>query len=336
MKTDARNAIPMGRRTGMSGPPRAVVVSGFICTGSSALIDALRGDDAITAFLPEFQILGGKDGLFEVVEALERDKAQGMAKFRRFAKRIVEEGRCPNRAYYYRRSVMRKVGAGACFSPYHRNSYGKTLEGYQKATRVYLREMAWRLRTAEKPEQMVTNIEKATNDYFRHLCEQIRGNQNALWTIFNQTIKPGGRTGLGLSLIRDARVIVVDRDPRDQYIDLVQRNRLGSIIQKYGNPSGDLVGDYIRWYRRRREKFYKFYAGHERVLVVRFENLCRNPASVLRKVAEFLELEDEIKVDSSLFDQKIALGKVGMWKEFYDRESIARIEEDLSEYCAAN
>ena len=211
---------------------------------------------------------------------------------------------------------MRKVGAGAYLSPYHRNSYGTTLEGYQKATRAYLWELAWRLRSAEQPEQIVTNIEAATNDYFRSLCEQVGGKESALWTIFNQTIKPGSLTGLGLSLI-NAYVIAVDRDPRDQYIDLVQRNRLGSIIQRYGNPSGDLVGDYIRWYRRRRDKFYKIYARHERVLVVRFEDLCRNPASVLRKVAEFLEMEAEIKMDSSLFDQKIALEKVGMWKEFY-------------------
>ena len=324
----------MGRRTGMSGPPRAIVVSGFICTGSSALIDALRGDDAITAFLPEFKIFGGEDGLFEVVEAFEGGKAQGMAKFRRFAKRIVEEGRHPNRVYHYRQRVMRKMRGGAYVSLYHRKSYGKAVDKYQKVTQVYLRELARRLSVSERPEQLKAIIEEATNDYFRSLCECIGEKGGASWVIFNQTVKPGPKTGLGLSLIKDARVIVVDRDPRDQYIDLLERNRLEPIIQKYGTPTGDLAGDFAKWYRHRRQTFYETHASDERVLVVKFEDLCTDPSAVLQAVNEFLDLEEEVVVDSRLFDQRAALEKVGMWREFSDREAMSRIGKELLDYCA--
>lgn len=321
-------------RLSRGGVYRCVVVSGFICTGSSALIDALRGNSAIAAFLPEFKILGGQDGLFEVVEAFERDRVQGVATFRRFAKRIVEEGRHPNRAYHYRQRVMRKVAGDSYTPPYRRRSYSHVIAEYPSITRTYLRGLGRLLSAAVKPEEIRSSIEEATNDYFRSLCECIGEKERASWVIFNQSIKPGSQTGLGLELIKAARVIAVDRDPRDQYIDLLNQNRLVPIIQKYGTPTGDLAGDFARWYRRRRQTFYETHAGDERVLVVRFEDLATDPSAVLQEVSDFLGLEGEIAVGSGPFDQEVAQGKVGMWREFSDRGAIARIEKELTEYCA--
>lgn len=313
-----------------------VVVSGFICTGSSALIDALRSNEIFKAILPEVKVFANQSGLYDVIDAFDRGMEEGSVAFRVFSARLLEEGRShpskwniPHRLHY----KLRKRHAE---QHYQRQEYGRSIPGFQRISRQYLRSVERGLLAINAPDEARTLIERATSEYFQQICESTLAKSSAQYVILNQTIKPGNRTREGLSLIENARVVVVDRDPRDQYIDLLNSGRLDGVIRKWGTVTGDAPRDFARWYKRRRASFYGLDLEDSRVLVVRFEELCLEPYNVLTKVSRFLGIDGDLDFDPGIFRINDARRRVGQWQTYHMPEEMRAIEEIVPQYCATD
>jgi hypothetical protein len=318
-----------------------LVVSGFIKTGSSALIDLLIESRSVRAVLPEMKILTGQYGIADIARACGAESQELRTILARCEERLLEEGKSPTTFYLKLRRVRSRLFKSMGASRFNRYGYDAALSGeYLRLTRRYFRTLNTRLLPSEDPEICYRYFREATSDYFSALASAASSHPLQI-ALFNQTIKPGLSTSLGLELIEKAQLIVVDRDPRDQYVELLNRRRIQPIIDRFGENTGDPVADFIRWYRRRRTEFYGGSAVRDsRVLVLRFEDIACEPTSALSMVDDFMgpalrSHVGEIKPIARSFDRARALDAVGIFRGHEDSRAIQRIAESLPEFCYA-
>lgn len=126
--------------------------------------------------------------------------------------------------------------------------------------------------------------------------------------------------------VNNLRVVVVDRDPRDQYIESV----LG-----YGEKFHPRdIDKFILFYKRLRESAAKD-GSQPNVLKVKFEDCVYHYNETFSKINSFLGLdESKHAYPKSKFNPDISINNTQLWKrnEKYE-EYTDKIEKELSEYC---
>ena len=166
-----------------------------------------------------------------------------------------------------------------------------------------------------------------TQAYLAALFDQMRANSQASTLILDQAV-PVYNPIRALRYLNSARLIVVDRDPRDSYVDMINRKLL------IGN---DLAHDadahkFITWHKSLRQTCGQL--DDPRILTVRFEDLCLDYAGTVRTVLNFLEEESSIHVrHKRFFDPLIARSKIGLWRDYRKQQQINQIYEALREDC---
>ena len=125
----------------------------------------------------------------------------------------------------------------------------------------------------------------------------------------------------------DPYAIVVDRDPRDNYVfantKLVGRMPHFMPIQP--------VEDFVRYYRAIRDN-QPYKNPDERVLSIKFEDMVYHYEETTKKIRDFLHLPDNPN-PKSIFDPAISMPNTQVWKRFpkYFKD-IDYIERELEEY----
>lgn len=127
---------------------------------------------------------------------------------------------------------------------------------------------------------------------------------------------------------RDSKMIVVDRDPRDIYIDLVNnRMRIGSDLYRTND-----VRKYITWHKKSRE-----FQTNNNVLFVRFEELIFNYTQTVQRILDFLGLNSETHIlKQKFFNPDISIKNIGMWKRINNKhmiEACETIKIELPDFC---
>ena len=312
-----------------------LIVSGFIKTGSSALIDLLRDQPGHHALLPEFTIFHGPGGINELAHSCAGEVRDTVAAIAKCKKRLLNAGRDLTPTYRLGARLRRLLTAKRIPGHQRRAAYDRHFTGaYLPTMQQYFAELQRDLPLAERGEERLSRLRSVTSEHFLALAKAVLPPEDRL-LILNQMIKPTSDTLLGLSLLSDARLIVVDRDPRDQYVDLERRGRLQSTIARFCAPSGDWVHDFIQWYERRRFDFYgNGNANHPRVLIVRFEEFASRPSATLDRVFEWLGVErpPEYALGPS-FRSAEAASIVNMWQRHGEPHAMARIHRELKGYC---
>lgn len=124
----------------------------------------------------------------------------------------------------------------------------------------------------------------------------------------------------------DPYAIVVDRDPRDNYV--FARTRL---LGRYHLMPINKVEDFVKYYRALR-KDQPYTQPHERVLNLRFEDMVYHYDETTSLIRKFLHLPDNPH-PKSIFDPAISMPNTQVWKRFPQfAKDIEYIEKELPEY----
>jgi hypothetical protein len=121
----------------------------------------------------------------------------------------------------------------------------------------------------------------------------------------------------------DARCLVVDRDPRDTYVDGL-----------WYRPVAVPVNEFIKRYRLYRSFAQKNAGPSSQVLRLRFEDLVMDYDRTVPRVLEFLGEEPSAHVrPRQYFDPAVSGKNVGLWRTYQKPEEIEAIYRELREFC---
>lgn len=124
----------------------------------------------------------------------------------------------------------------------------------------------------------------------------------------------------------DPYAIVVDRDPRDNYV-FARTKLLGRFhLMPINNAE-----DFVQYYRALR-KDQPYTQPHERVLNMKFEDMVYHYDETTARLREFLHLPDNPN-PKSVFDPAISMPNTQVWKRYPQfAKDIEYIENELPEY----
>jgi hypothetical protein len=122
----------------------------------------------------------------------------------------------------------------------------------------------------------------------------------------------------------NASVVSVWRDPRDVYANAANC-RMDFIPLN--------VNAYIKWFLSITNVRNSFTLD-KRSIIIRFEDLVYKYDETLEQIKKVLNLSDgQHLTPKSLFNPESSKRNVGIWKEFKNQDAIARISDNLSEFC---
>ena len=137
---------------------------------------------------------------------------------------------------------------------------------------------------------------------------------------------PGNNPQACFPYFDDPYAIVVDRDPRDNYV--FARTRM---LGKFHYIPINRVEDYIAYYRGLR-KDQPYLEDHPRILRIRFEDMVYEYEKTSAKVREFLKLPEN-PAPKSIFDPALSIANTQVFRRFPQfADDVAKIERELPEY----
>lgn len=161
-----------------------------------------------------------------------------------------------------------------------------------------------------------------TRKFVDELCETIPHRQSDEFVVIDQMF-PGNNIERYLKYVRDVKVVIVDRDPRDLY------------IRQRSLPDHVLPNDpyqFCMYYRDIRPN--KDFVAPANVLCVSFEDMIYKYDEMVRKVLTFLEIDPKHHISpKSHFDPSISIKGTKTWLEYPEySEDIKVIVKELPEF----
>lgn len=162
---------------------------------------------------------------------------------------------------------------------------------------------------------------ECARDYIDRLCRAMNPDEKE-FVVLDQLYAPGNLARY-MRYTRDAKAIVVDRDPRDVFI--YQR-----LIKDHTLPS--TPEEFCTVYRDSRERFSEAPEGS--CLYIMFEDLIYHYEDSVKKVIDFIGTTDEHHVNKQTrFDPKISIKNTKLWEKHPEyAEAVKVIEENLPEF----
>lgn len=164
-----------------------------------------------------------------------------------------------------------------------------------------------------------------TKTYFARLFDALTLGEAADAVVLNQGAS-ATRPQAALNYVHNGYVIVVERDPRDVYVES-KRQHLAVFIPR-SDPHA-----FSQWYRRHRLEAVRLTRAHPRILHVQFEQLVSTPESTISTIERFLELPPgRSRAAGQGFDPELSARNVGMWQRHRPKKEIAVLERELGAY----
>lgn len=315
--------------------PSVVSVSGYGWTGASAVVDLLRGYQEFGGFGTEFRLIKDPDGVVDLENALVDDWTHikchvALRRFERLAHRLARPWYLGGEDYEaltsdeFRRLTRNYVEDLVEFTYEGGNTY---LSLQEPLWRRYLgygwRKLGGSRRDSELYYSMPEDeFLEATRRYLSGIADAAV-HADVEYMVLDQAIHPL-QCKRSLRYFDDAKVVLVDRDPRDVYLD-----GLGTRFV----PDAS-VETFIQHYRCMRQKAEENTSNLD-VLMLDFEDLVTQPESTTDEILDFVTDEPERYTPShDRFDPSESIENVGMYRtNDAPQKDIERIEEALSEYC---
>jgi hypothetical protein len=124
----------------------------------------------------------------------------------------------------------------------------------------------------------------------------------------------------------DPYAVVVDRDPRDNYVFAKTK-----LLGRFHLMPINHVDDFVKYYRAiRKDQPYK--QPHERILRMQFENFVYHYDEATSKLRDFFHLPDNPN-PKTIFDPALSISNTQVWKRYPQfAKDIEYIEKELPEY----
>lgn len=166
---------------------------------------------------------------------------------------------------------------------------------------------------------------KYTNDYLSNLCNAIDQNNEYSQIFFDQFVPPLNLQTY-LRYYPNMKIVVVDRDPRDHYIDNLTKWHEGWI------PTD--LDSYIQYYKKLRINLINEQSD-DRVLRLNFEDAIYNYDSFSKQLNDFLELNEINHIRKmEFFNPEKSKNNTQLWVNNDKFREVANVLEFmLPEYC---
>ena len=319
-------------------------LSGYAFTGKHALIDLLREFDGyhVPHFEYEFCLLRIQGGILDLKTALVDDWSpiRSDAAIRRFRKLVKSLGTKNSRLDP--RSWL--VAAGFTYDEYFNYQFFPLSERYLtelvdaswRAAWPYAKtewsgmELLYRrvkrqlgFKKADEVEMCLApseNFLPATRRYLNDLLSSnVVPTTNTI--VMHNAFEPFNPYR-SLDLFESAKCIIVDRDPRDNYV-----------AGLWYKPTALPVQKFAKRYRVYRVAAQKNQRPSDRILRIQFEDLVLHYKETLTRILAFLGEDRSVHVKPlQYFNPSISAKNIGIWKTHPDQAEIAYIAEELSEY----
>jgi hypothetical protein len=170
-----------------------------------------------------------------------------------------------------------------------------------------------------------------TRKYIDKLFYRYINTNNINTLILDQAVPPTNIINTS-KYFRDVKVIIIDRDPRDIYANMVKRDKLlgSELIKK------DSVDLYIKWHKQLRciSKSDSRSGNMDKyVLRLYFEDLVFKYEESIEKIINFLGCGDTHNEKGKYFLPSRSAKNIGLWKNYQNQSVMNRLGKELKRYC---
>jgi hypothetical protein len=325
------------------GPARFVDLSGYAFTGKHAVIDLMRELRGfhVEHFAFEFCMLRVQGGILDLEHALVEDWSpiRSDAALRRFVKLVRRVG--TSNKWSDPRTWFSAIGTG-----YDRHYNGRFFDLSDR----YISDLVQATWTSDWPYALIEmgDIElfwrKFTSKvrlppanrvtmYLARPSDFLGATRRYLEDLLSSNIRPDVRTIVmhnafepfdprrSMKFFDSARSIVVDRDPRDNYVQMLSYAPLAMPVREF-----------IARYRVQREATR--HQPDEDILRIRFEDLVLEYDRTVGRILAHLGVDEcEHTLKRQHFDPAASLRNVGISRGYERPEEISTIARELPQYC---
>lgn len=317
-----------------------IAVSGYGWSGSGAVVDLLREFQGITFIPGEFRLVKDPNGLLDLEWALFESNDflranLAIMDFVKFSNVLArKDSKYFGRGGNYLESISKKFlditnEFVSELSVIQFKNRSMVFEYHLSPIQFLFMKIFSRIGLIERSVQSIVPIQssekyrKLVREYLNRIFDGFTSTED---TILLDQVIPAGRVSKALNYFEDLKLILVDRDPRDIYVDLVNKKALiGADL-----AANDDVDKFVAWFLSQRtgESYFD-----SRVHRVKFENLILNHEEELSKIKRFLG-DDYHHIEPARFLKVIDSSKnVSQWKNYKDPLVMDEIKERLSIYC---
>ena len=322
-----------------------ISVSGYGWSGSSACIDILKEFEGFEALEGEFRIAKDPYGLADLEESLVRNwdfirhdvaikdflnyckvLSRDTGLFRKvgknFSNKLNIDFMLESEAYIANLADMSYFGDTSVYRyniPAYSNFIMKLRSKLGKANGNYMH--------FARPNE--DDFIKKTRSYINSLFKFYENCITTNTLILDQAIPPTNIINTS-KYFENIKIIIIDRDPRDIYVNLVKNNVLIGADLK----NCDSAKKYIKWHNSlRNNKVCN--DNSQKILRLNFEDLVGDYEQSIDKIIRFLGGDLIHKNKYSFFNPNSlrAAGNVGLWKKYKDQVVMGEIHKELEMYC---
>lgn len=337
--------------------PDFVIVSGFYATGASAVIDYLKEFKCCVECGKEIRFIRDPYGITDLERSIVDNwdlinSTVAIEDFLHFSKICARYGDSPlsrpglsyskyiNKNYWkITNKYVEKLTKYTYKAEYYATKFKKRYLSYviDRNLAYIERRSKGKLKVANTKNKIryfavptKDEFDKATLEYieelFRPLMFSSDGERKML--ILDQALSPNNAEPLN-RYFKNAKFIIVDRDPRDVYCQNLKINGY-----RLKNPSSKEAGEmFAERYKAMRRNLK---LNNENIYYLKFEDLILNYETTTKKIKSFLNLDESEHIYPFKFlKPQISIKNIGVWKNNIDmyRDAFAVMEQNLSEYC---
>ncbi len=318
-----------------------ICVVGYGWSGSSAVVDLLKEFEGNWDSEAEFRILTDSHGMMDLEHALiEKWDAQNVDiaihDFLDFARFLNQnEGKFKRGLNYdkifhgkFMEATERFIGE---VSDYSYKSYWWMYDYRKPYSKWLMQKILNKVVPQEYIETMYfSDIGKedfylAVKHYMKDLIEIVAQGRECRNIILDQAVHPQ-HAMKAFDYFDNVKVIIVDRDPRDSYCDIVELKKL---LGKDVSITHE-VSKYVKWHRKYRENNK---IEHDNILRIQFEDLILHYDDTVKQITDFIGDEHMKHTDKCKhFDPSVSRKNVGKYLNFPYQDEIRVLEQELKEY----
>lgn len=333
----------------MSCNKTIIDLSGYMFSGKSAVSDLLREFDSLEVphYDQEFDLIRTPNGLGDLLFAIEsRSQIKINYAIYKYISLIKKNAYPPN---FY----SKFWSYGGCLEKDYPGILNKTIKFIDKITDFEWEQASPFFATDAKPFEIFINKlkQRFTGDFpwpklryksidsenffldvKPYILSIINHNNSNKAHVIHNALEPF-RPSIYFDLFEKIKCIIVDRDPRDIFMNSIQYSK------RYNNNVGiykKISGAYnIDYFIDKQIKMRQHFDASKNILRVNFEDLIIDYEKTLISIMKFLELNNNNHIKKlQFFNPQSSEGNIRLWKKDPSHiQDILKIEKRMSNYC---